>query len=73
MAEWIGVGDKLPKTGESVLVCVAINENLKGFGERKSEIRIGWLEDNGKWALQFSNMNYSEVLYWMPLPVPPQD
>lgn len=70
---WISVDERLPKTGESVLVYVAINENLKGFGECKPEIRIGWLDDGDKWALQFSNMNYSEVLCWMPLPEPPKD
>ena len=70
---WISVDERLPKTGESVLVYVAINKNLKGFGECKPEIRIGWLDDGGKWALQFSNMNYSEVLCWMPLPEPPKD
>lgn len=70
---WISVDERLPKTGESVLVYVAINKNLKGFGECKPEIRIGWLDDGGKWALQFSNMDYSEVLYWMPLPEPPKD
>lgn len=69
---WISVDERLPKTGESVLVYVAINENLKGFGECKPEIRIGWLDDGDKWALQFSNMNYSEVLCWMPLPEPPR-
>ena len=71
--KWISVDEKLPKTGESVLVCVAINKNLKGFGECKPEMRIGWLDDGDKWALQFSNMDYSEVLCWMPLPKPPKD
>lgn len=71
--QWISVDEKLPKTGESVLVCVAINKNLKGFGECKPEMRIGWLDDGDKWALQFSNMDYSEVLCWMPLPEPPKD
>ena len=70
---WISVKDRLPETGESVLVYIAINKNLKGFGECEPEIRIGWLDDDGKWALQFSNMNYSEVLCWMPLPEPPKD
>ena len=70
---WISVDEKLPKTDESVLVCVAINKNLKGFGECKPEMRIGWLDDGDKWALQFSNMDYSEVLCWMPLPEPPKD
>lgn len=71
--QWISVDEKLPKTGESVLAYVAINKNLKGFGECKPEIRIGWLDDGGKWALQFSNMDYSEVLCWLPLPELPQD
>lgn len=70
---WISVDERLPKTGESVLVYVAINKNLKGFGECKPEIRIGWLDDGGEWALQFSNMDYSEVLCWLPLPEPPKD
>ena len=70
---WINVNERLPKTGECVLAYVAINKNLKGFGECKPEIRIGWLDDGGKWALQFSNINYSEVLCWMPLPEPPKD
>lgn len=71
--QWISVDDRLPKTGESVLVYIAINKNLKGFGECEPEIRIGWLDNGGKWALQFSSMNYSEVLYWQPLPKPPKD
>lgn len=70
---WISVDERLPKTGESVLVYVAINKNLKGFGECKPEIRIGWLDDGGKWALQFSNMDYSEVLCWLPLPELPNE
>lgn len=69
--KWVSVDERLPKTGESVLVYVAINKNLKGFGECKPEIRIGWLDDGGKWALQFSNMDYSEVLCWLPIPEPP--
>ena len=73
MKHWISVKDRLPKTGESVLVYIAINKNLKGFGECKPEIRIGWLDDGDKWALQFSSMKYSEVLCWMPLPKPPKD
>ena len=71
--QWISVKDRLPKTGESVLVYIAINKNLKGFGECKPEIRIGWLDGGDKWALQFSSMKYSEVLCWMPLPKPPKD
>lgn len=71
---WISVDDRLPEAGEQVLVYVAIKCAIPvGFWKDKigtHEIRIGWLEDK-KWALQFCNMEYSEVLYWMPLPHKP--
>ena len=73
MAEWISVNDKLPKIGESVLVCVIINAkvNLPFRTDFTPEIRIGWrdsLSSTNKWCLQYDNADRSEVTHWQPLP-----
>ena len=61
--QWISVDDRLPPIGESVLVSVIINAklNLPFRTDFTSEIRIGWLEENGKWGLQFDSI-YNEIL-----------
>lgn len=73
--EWIGVKDRLPNIGESVLVAVIINAkvNLPFRTDVAPEIRIGWLEENGKWGLQFDSADRDEVLYWRPLPEMPNE
>lgn len=67
---WISVEDRLPKIGESVLVTVVINAklNLPFRTDFTPEIRIGWLEENGEWGLQFDSADKDEILYWQPLP-----
>lgn len=67
---WISVEDRLPKIGESVLVAVVINAklNLPFRTDFTPEIRIGWLDDNGEWGLQFDSADKDEILYWQPLP-----
>ena len=73
--EWISVEDQLPEVGESVLVCVVINAkvNIPSRQDDTPEIRIGWLDENGKWGLQFANADKDEVLYWRPLPEIPNE
>lgn len=68
--KWISVDDKLPKIGESVLVAVIINAKLDMpfRADFTPEIRIGWLEENGEWGLQFDSADKDEILYWQPLP-----
>lgn len=73
--QWISVKDRLPEIGKSVLVIVSINAkvNLPLCTDLALEMRIGWLDDNGKWGLQFDSADRDEILYWMPLPEPPKD
>ena len=73
--KWISVKDRLPEIGRSVLVAVNINAklNLPFRTDFTPEIRIGWLDDNGKWGLQFDSADRDEILYWQPLPEPPKD
>ena len=72
---WIRVEDQLPEVCESVLVCVVINAKLNLPFQRDDtpEIRIGWLDENGKWGLQFDSADRDEVLYWRPLPEMPNE
>jgi hypothetical protein len=67
---WVSVDDRLPPIGESVLVAVDINAklNLPFRTNSEPEIRIGWLDDNGEWGLQFDSADRDEILYWQPLP-----
>lgn len=71
--QWISVDDRLPPIGESVLVSVIINAklNLPFRADYTPEIRIGWLEENGKWGLQFDSADRDEITHWMPLPQVP--
>lgn len=73
--QWISVEDQLPKIGESVLVAVVVNAklNISFHTDFTPEFRIGWLEDDGKWGLQFDSADNHEMLYWQPLPEPPKD
>lgn len=73
--EWISVEDQLPEVGESVLVCILINAKLDLPFRRDytPEIRIGWLDEYGKWGLQFDSADRDEVLYWRPLPEMPNE
>ena len=73
--QWISVKDRLPEIGKSVLVIVSINAkvNLPLCTDLALEMRIGWLDDNGKWGLQFDSADRDEILYWMSLPEPPKD
>lgn len=73
--QWISVEDQLPKIGESVLVAVVVNAklNIPFRTDFTPEFRIGWLEDDGKWGLQFDSVDNHEILYWQPLPEPPKD
>ena len=75
MNQWISVKDRLPNIGESVLVAVIINAklHLPFRTDFTPDIRIGWLGDNGEWGLQFDSADKDEILYWQPLPEPPQD
>ena len=56
---------------------VIVNINAKVYlplcADLALEMRIGWLDDNGKWGLQFDSADRDEILYWMPLPEPPKD
>lgn len=67
---WVSVDDRLPLIGESVLVAVDINAklNLPFRTDFEPEVRIGWLDDNGEWGLQFDSADKDEILYWQPLP-----
>lgn len=73
--QWISVENQLPEIGESVLVAVVVNAklNIPFRTDFTPEFRIGWLEDDGKWGLQFDSADNHEILYWQPLPELPKD
>lgn len=60
--EWISVKDRLPKTGERVLVCIGA-------------VFEAFIDDDGKWQRYYSaplNEVLGEPTHWMPLPQPPK-
>ena len=60
--DWISVKDRLPKTGERVLVCIGA-------------VFEAFIDDDGKWQRYYSaplNEVLGEPTHWMPLPQPPK-
>ena len=60
--EWISVKDRLPETGERVLVCIGA-------------VFEAFIDDGGKWQRYYSaplNEVLGEPTHWMPLPQPPK-
>lgn len=58
---WIAVTERLPKTGERVLVCIGA-------------VFEAFIDDDGKWQRYYSaplNEVLGEPTHWMPLPKPP--
>lgn len=62
MAEWISVSERLPYSGEDVLVCVL-------WRNRSETVDISWVDDEGDWAMG-SAKGY-RITHWQPLPPPP--
>ena len=62
MNEWISVKDRLPEKYTEVLV---YRRDLRGY---ECEIDFGQLCSDGTWLYD----DIYDVLYWMPLPDPPE-
>ena len=67
-AGWISVKDRLPGSGEAVLVAVFDKE---GYFYRAIAVRYPC----GDWDSNddYFNMDEADVRYWMPLPEPPKE
>ena len=65
---WISVKDRLPKPNVSVLLAVYDREHE--FTYRT----VAWLNTSGDWDSNDDGFNQGDedVLYWMPLPEPPE-
>ena len=68
--EWIGVDDRLPHSGEWVLMYlnkyVGVDQYRAGFFSLHSWLSAAdWTEDN-------YILNADNVTHWMPLPDPPE-
>ena len=63
LQEWISVEERLPKTGERVLVCIGA-------------VFEAFIDDDGKWQRYYSaplKEVVGEPTHWMPLPEPPKN
>lgn len=60
-SKWISVEDRLPKTGESVLVC-----------DECGDVYTDRIEVDGDWSKEISRIHGIKYLYWMPLPDAPK-
>ncbi len=60
MSEWVRVGDRLPETGKSVLIC-----GLDFYG-------IGYFKEDCWYSPPLMLYSY-EIAQWMPLPDLPEE
>lgn len=76
---WISVKDRLPKSGEKVIVAVkhnydyliqvAIYKNTKITAEKGTRVVEKWFCSDVNF---YYNENYGEITHWMPLPKSPK-
>ena len=66
-SEWIGVKDRLPEFGKSILV--------HNKGVEHSSIRMAFMTSRGFYDSYECGcgMKIDNVTHWMPLPIPPED
>lgn len=66
---WISVKERLPEPNVSVLL--AVYDRDHGYTYRT----VAWLNTSGDWDSNDDGFNQGDedVLYWMPLPEPPEE
>jgi hypothetical protein len=66
MSNWIDVRDKIPNTGEVVLVCLKLGSDAPYVRHDACFCKHQWFYDR-------YNDRVDCVSHWMPLPKPPQE
>jgi hypothetical protein len=66
MSNWIDVHEKIPNTGEVVLVCVKLGSDAPYVYRHACHGKHQWFYDR-------CNNRVDRVSHWMPLPKPPQE
>mgnify|MGYP003314146102 CR=1 FL=1 len=69
MAEWISVKNRLPKLDTEVIVATK-SKVFSAMRKRKNYSEIIWT--NAVWEFEQMERYTGKVLYWMPLPEPPE-
>lgn len=72
MPEWISVKERLPEDGESILMIVSgkPKDNITLIGV----YAIGDYSDDEGWIVdEYPEWENPNVIYWMPLPEPPDE
>jgi len=67
--EWINIKDKMPKKDENVIVCgyqESGDTELLTFYNTAWYNGFGWEDEKGNFG------DGEEILFWMPLPLPPE-
>ena len=62
--QWISVKDRLPEANEYILICHT------HWGD--ATIMIGWFSEGEFWYYEEGAEKLYEVVFWMPLPDPPE-
>lgn len=70
MSKWISAEDRLPDDGKEVL-CWYEYFRYGSYNRMFRTFEIGYCFD-GHWGGEVSNGVKARVLYWMPLPEPPE-
>ena len=69
MGEWISVKNRLPKLDTEVIVATK-SKVFSAMRKRKNRSEIIWT--NAVWEYEPMEIFTGKVLYWMPLPEPPE-
>lgn len=72
MAEWISVKNRLPKLDTEVIVATKskVFSAMRRKKFIKNRMEIFWT--NAVWGFEPMEIYTGKVLYWMPLPEPPE-
>lgn len=60
MGKWIKCSERMPDDFEDVLVSDGV------------DVEVKWLDENYCWDSFTANIRSCDVVYWMPLPQPPE-
>ena len=69
MGEWISVKNRLPKLDTEVIVATK-SKVFSAMRKRKNRSEIIWT--NAVWEFEAMEIYTGKVLYWIPLPEPPE-